>query len=202
MTIAAEFQKRVGAEVAERLGPHCTFRKSTRQIQWEAPAGRNVVIIAGFTKFSPEIELAFYFGVNYAAAHAIERKLGSVPFYCHIQQYSFSRESFNSLPFKGPATWSVDIRNPPERLAQDVVDAIHGLAEPFFSRFETMVTARDAIAADDPWCFGGPGSWRQLLLLDLALRELDHFREWMKCLGDFETGQAEEEIAAASAVLK
>jgi hypothetical protein len=195
MSAAAKFQEHLGAEVAELLGSRCRFFKSRKEIRAEAPNGHNVIIISGSNKYSPLIDVAFYFGKNFAAAKEVERRLGLNQFYYHIQQYSYNRAAFQGLPFSGPCTWEVDISNPPPRLANQVVEAINGLAVPFFDRFETIRAARDAIAEDDPWCFGGRSFWRQLLRLDFAMDDLAHFQGWSTCLDDFNRKQAEAEIA-------
>jgi hypothetical protein len=195
MSAAAKFQERLGAEVTELLGSGHRFLKSRTEIQTAALQGHNVVILSGSNKYSPFVDVAFYFGKNFAAAKALERKHGLHQFLYHVQQYSRNRASFSELSFSGPCTWSVDITSPPPNLAQEVASAIRGLAEPFFSRFEDLRAARDALAADDPWCFGGPAYWRQLLHLDLALGDLEHFDAWSTCLDDFSRGQARERIA-------
>jgi len=99
------------------------------------------------------------------------------------------------LEYSGPYTWSVDINNPPKTLVSELAGAVGGLAVPFFKRFSDIRTARDAIAADDPWCFGGKPFWRQLLLLDMAINDWEHFEDWRANLDGLAQRQASEMIA-------
>jgi hypothetical protein len=102
----------------------------------------------------------------------------------------------SGIEYTGPHTWDVDLREPPESLANEIGVAVRGIAEPFFARFTDLRAARDAIASNDPWCFGGKTFWHALLKLDAALGELAHFREWSTCLGEFEATQAAAMLAA------
>jgi hypothetical protein len=99
------------------------------------------------------------------------------------------------LEYAGPYNWSVNINDPPKTLLSELTDAIRGMAVPFFERFSDIRSARDAIAADDPWCFGGRLCWRQLLLLDLAINDLEHFERWRSGLDELYQRQASEMIA-------
>ena len=199
---AATFQQALGAQIAGLLGGPYKFYKSRLELRAQVPDGHNVIILSGANKYSPHISVSFYFGRNFAAAKEIEQLLGKHQFYYHIQQYSPNRNVLKGLPYTGPYTWSVDIEKPPATLPSEIVEAIHGIADPFFDRFSTMTKARDAIAADDPWCFGGRTFWSQLLLLDLALGDLQHFERWAKSLDEFNRAQAEETIAKYMAAKK
>ncbi len=190
---ATTFLQRLGAEIAKSLAGY-KFFKSTLELRVPVPGGHNVIILSGSNKYSPHISLSFYFGKNFAEVKKIEKILGPHRFYYHIQQYSLGRQPLYAATYQGPDNWRVDITAPPPNLAAEIVAAIHGMANPFFERFNTIQAARDAIAADDPGCFGGPPYWRQLLLLDLAMNDLSHFERWSGKLGDFEREQATEEI--------
>ncbi len=118
----------------------------------------------------------------------------SNPISTHIQQYSLNARSFKGLNYKEKCAWDININHPPTAIADEIAAAIHSIAEPFFSRFTTITIARDAIAENDSWCFGGKTFWRQLLLLDLALDDLEHFNHWAKRLTDSEKDQANRMI--------
>ena len=196
MASSAElFQQQLGAQVAALLGGKYKFFKSRLELRAEAPDGHNVIILSGSNKWSPHISLSFYFGRNFSDAKRVEKLLGEHQFYYHIQQYSLNRESMQGLTYRGPYTWSVDITAPPDSLASEVVAAIHGIADPFFERFATIKAARDALAADDPWCFGGKPFWSQLLLLDLAMGNQPHFERWAERLDDFTRSQVDEKLS-------
>ena len=96
------------------------------------------------------------------------------------------------LPYDGPYSWSVDISKPIGSLVSEMKYAIESIANPFFERFDSIQSARDAIASDDSWCFGGPIFWKQLLILDAAMNQLGHFKEWAKRLDEFATRQSNE----------
>ena len=191
-----EFQRRLGADLAAALGAPYRFFKARLELRAEAPDGHNVVILAGSTKYSPSISVNFYFGRNFAEAKRIEKRLGDHQFYYHIQQFSPNRRHMNGLDYSGPFTWSVEINNPPRTLAAELAEAVRGMAAPFFERFSDMRAARDAVAANDPWCFGGKTCWRQVLLLDMALNDLEHFERWRANLHELAQRQASEMIAS------
>ena len=190
-----EFQHRLGAALAGALGGQYRFFKSRLELRADAPDGHNVVILAGSTKYSPHITVDFYFGRNFAKAKQVEKLLRGHQSYYHIQQFSPNRTHMKGLEYSGPYTWSVDINNPPKTLVSELAGAVGGLAVPFFKRFSDIRTARDAIAADDPWCFGGKPFWRQLLLLDMAINDWEHFEDWRANLDGLAQRQASEMIA-------
>jgi hypothetical protein len=196
------FQHHLGEQLAEALGEGWRHYKSRNEVRAAAEEGDRVIILSGSNKYSPHVEVAFYFGCKYAAASKIEKLLGRDQFYYHIQQYSYNRRAFSVLPFAGPSTWSVNIESPPPDLPLELADAVRGIAFPFFERFASMRDARDALAADDPWCFGGKGYWSQLLLLDMALDDMAHFRDWASDFDAFTLGQAQERIAKYELAVK
>jgi hypothetical protein len=189
------FQHRLGEQLAKTLGGEWKYYKSRNELRAPAEEGDRVIILSGSNRYSPDVDVAFYFGCKYTAASKVEELLGGHQFYYHIQQYSYNRHAFSKLPFAGPSTWSVNIESPPSDLPLEVANAIHGIAFPFFERFASMRAARDALAADDPWCFGGKGLWSQTLLLDLALNDVAHFQDWASDFDAFTLSQAQERIA-------
>lgn len=193
---AAEFQQQLGAALSDALDGRYRFTKSRSELRAECPDGHNVVVLAGSAKYSPHVSVDFYFGRNFAKARQVEKLLGGQPFLYHIQQFSPNRAHMNPLAFSGTHSWSVDINSPPQTLVLEVAAAIRGMAEPFFERFADMRVARDAIAANDRWCFGGRTFWRQLLLLDMALDDLAHFEGWRPALAATEQLEASESIQA------
>jgi hypothetical protein len=192
---AAQFTQALGAEIAAELGGGYRFLKSRAELRAEGADARNVIIPSVSAKYSPYVSVAFYFGRNYKLVREMERQHALYEFPYHIQQFSVNRNAMRDVAFDGPFQWSVNIGEPLGALPREMVGAINGLANPFFDRFTSLVTARDALAADDPWCFGGRGFWRQLLHVDLALGELPHFRSWSSELSEFDREQAEIEIA-------
>jgi hypothetical protein len=192
MSAAAKFQRAIGAEVAKRLG--FKFLKSRAELRTEVSDGHHVIILAGSNKYSPLVEVAFYFGKNFAAARRIEKRLGIYAFPYHIQQYSPNFDGRGFAAYRGPCSWSVDIDRLPPDLIDDLLAAIDGLAFPFFERYGDIRVARDAIADNDRDVFGGRLFWPQLLSLDLALDEVEHFVEWSAQLDELSRAQANEII--------
>jgi len=191
---AGEFQQSLGAEVAAILGPRYKFFRSRNELRSEIPGGHHVVVITGSNKWSPDVEVAFYFGKNFSAAKDIEKRLGIFQFYYHVQQYSPNCAFANLGPYSGPCSWSVNITKPPPGLAWEIAQAIEGLSKPFLEKYDSLVAARDAIAGDDPNVFGGPPFWAQLLRLDLALDDLLHFERWAEKLEELPRTQAQAVI--------
>jgi hypothetical protein len=191
---AVNYQNEIGAQLVRALGNNYKFLRSRHELRTPSLEGHNVLVLSGSHKYSPYISLSFYFGCNFAAVKSVEKLLGTNLCYYHIQQYSVNRNHMHGLVYAGPYTWSVDITAPMGSLVSEIASAIQGIANPFFDRFATMNSARDAIATDDPWCFGGPLFWRQLLLLDAAMDDLAHFNHWAVQLDEFNRRQAEEEI--------
>jgi hypothetical protein len=191
---AMAFQQEVGAQLARALGEDYKFFRSRLELRRPCGDGFNVLVLSGSNKYSPFISLEFYFGRNFAEAKRIEKLLGPTTFHYHIQQYSLNRNRMSGLVYEGPYTWSIDITRPMGSLLSELVSAVEGMANPFFERFATIRAARDAVASDDDWCFGGPIFWRQLILLDAAMEDLGHFKEWAVQLDDFNRSQAEQEI--------
>ena len=74
MSAAAKFHQAIGAEVAKRLG--FKFLKSRVELRAEVSDGHHVIRLAGANKYSPLVDVDFYFGKNFAAARQIEKRLG------------------------------------------------------------------------------------------------------------------------------
>ena len=199
---AAQFQQQLGEEIAKAFDGQYRFFKSRLELRRKSGSGDDVVILAGSNKYSPNISISFYFGRNFATAKQLEKRVGGHQFYYHIQQYSPRRDGMPGLEYSGPCSWSVDINSPPKSLVAEIVSAVHGMADPFFARFSTIESARDAIARNDPWCFGGKVFWRQLLLLDAAMDDLPHFQKWATRLGSFERAQAAPLVEQFSNVIR
>lgn len=194
------FLRDLGAVVAVELGPEFAFSKSKLELKRKVLEGHDVIILSGSAKHSPFLNVAFYYGKNFTAARSLEKATHAYTFPYHIQQYSPNWRSDSAKTYRGGGSWSIDINNPPPDLAQELVAAIHAIAFPFFARFSSLVVARNALATDDPYCFGGPVFWRQLLRLDAALGDLPHFQQWSQCLDEWTRSQAEAEIAKFSLV--
>jgi len=189
------FLRDLGAGVATLLGPEFVYSKSKLELKRKVPEGHDVIILSGSAKYSPYISVAFYYGKNFAAARSVEKAARVYTFPYHIQQYSVNWRPTQETPYRGEGSWSIDLNSPPSTLAQEMAIAIQGIAFPFFSRFKELTTSRDALAANDPGCFGGPIFWSQLLRLDAALGDLPHFQQWSHCLDEWTRGQAEAEMA-------
>ena len=189
---AVAFQQRIGAELERAFDGEYQFFKSRLELRGADETDRNVLILAGSNKYSPYLSIEFYFGRNFEAARRVEKLLGDTPFYYHIQQYSLNQRNMKSLQYEGPYSWSLDISKPIDSLISEMKYAVEGIANPFFERFNSIESARDAVASDDSWCFGGPIFWKQLLILDAAMNEIAHFKKWATQLDEFAVKQSNE----------
>ena len=195
MSATADFAKQLGADVTDILGGSFKYKRSRLELSRPVAEGHDVVILSVTGKYSPFVNVAFYFGKNYKQAKEIERSIGEYQFPYHVQQYSPFRQPLYSKTYNGPDNWDINLQEPPKNLPSELADAIRGMTQPFFDQFQVITAARDAIASGSPDCFSGQMFWRQLLLLDASLGELDHFRNWMSCLDDWTRNQAELELS-------
>jgi hypothetical protein len=198
MSAAAAFQRNLGDKLAVHLGGDYTFLRSKLLLKRSMPSGNLTVVLSGSNKWSPLIELAFYFGVTFPEITSLERRLGIHPLLMHIQQYSPNCSVRAAGLYKERCSWSVDITSPQSDLVEEIAVAVEGLAIPFFEDYGSVLSARDAIASNDPNVFGGPIFWPQLLRLDLALGDLEHFEKWSEALDPLSLSQAREIIRKSS----
>ena len=194
MSTNSEFSKQLGADISCILGESFKYRRSRLEFSRPVAEGHDVVILSVSGKYSPFVNVAFYFGKNFCRVKEIEKSIGDYQFPYHVQQYSPYRQPLFAATYNGPDNWSINLQDAPKHLAEHVANAIHGMALPFFNQFQDIATARDAVAGNSPHCFNGPMFWRQLLLLDASLGDLDHFRAWATCLDDWTRDQAELEL--------
>jgi hypothetical protein len=184
--------------LAEQIAPGLNgkFKLNRTRLELKRPVdeGHDVVILSSSSKHSPYINVAFYYGKNYNQVAAIEKKLKAYRFPYHIQQYSIYRQPLYAPSYVGKDNWAIDIADPPPGLATEVVAAVNGMAEPFFSEFSSLRHARDCIAGGSKNCFSGTMFWQQLLQIDLALDDLDHFQNWRHRLNDLSQRQADDFI--------
>jgi hypothetical protein len=161
----------------------------------EGAAGHDVIVFSATTQFSPAVTLSFYFGRFFPTANSAVRQFSwSTPYY-HVHQLSENRPLMEGLAYEGPYRWNVDLRATFGTLPQEVASAIQGVAFPFFERFIDLETARAGIVSRDSWCIGAEGPfWRSLLAMDLALDDVDHFRQWGRSLDPFSRRQANDAL--------
>ncbi len=196
MSAAENYKKKLGQELAELFGGEFKFYKSKLELKRKRADGFDVIILSGSNKWSPLIDVSFYFGRNFDAARKVEKALGDHPMPYQIQQYSPNINSMIGLGFTGDGTWEVNIEEPPHDLAIKIKNAIENIAFPFFERFSSLKAAQEALAKDDSWCFSPKGPFYHMLFkVDAALGDLEHFKKWSECLEDFYIEQASEKIS-------
>ena len=188
------FLAKLAEEISVGLDGDFKLFRTHLELRRPVDEGHDVVLLSSSSKYSPHINVAFYFGKNYSRVAAIEKKLKAYKFPYHVQQYSLYRQPLYAPRYLGKDNWGVDIGDPPDDLANQLVAAIKGMAEPFFQEFSTMERARDSIASGSKECFSGPMFWKQLLEIDLALDDLEHFQSWRSILDDLQQEQADEFI--------
>lgn len=97
-----------------------------------------------------------------------------------IQQFAELLLGLPGVPEDAPAAWIETLSAHPRTLAAEMLEALAPVGEPFFARYTDAKSARDALVAEDPWCIGGSVKWANVLVLDLALGDLDRFRTWSR----------------------
>jgi len=189
---AQDYRKQLGDEVASLFGGEFRFYRSRLELRRKVPGGNDVVILAGASKWSPHLSISFYFGRHFDLVREVEKQCRLPPAPYHIQQYSLNLRSMKGMAYGGPYTWDVDLTRPPADIAREIKAAIEGMAYPFFERFQNLLSARDALANGDSWCFSGRDvGWRFVFLADAVLDDLAHFRQWSACLDPFYAKQAQ-----------
>ena len=178
---ARTFLIEFGEELASELGGD--FRLHKTHLELKRPCGEAYDVIAfhGSNKYSPRVHLDFLVGKYYREVDVVRKAMGEGRFPCHVTQ-------------RGESTrggWSVDIEDPPPGLVEEVANCLRQSTETFFRSFASMRHARDALANGSKLCAGGSMAWRQVLMLDLALNELDHFQGWRRVLDDRAQWQAD-----------
>lgn len=197
MSAASEFQRQLGADVVKLLGSDYSFRRSSLRFSKPISNGLLAATFSGSNKWSPSIHLDFYFGIAFSQLSAVEKRLGLLGRYAqsmHLCQYTPNCNVRRLGPFKGQCSWVVDIRSPPPNLAQDVAQAINGLAVPFCEAYGSLEAARKAIVSNDPYVLGGWLAWRTVLYIDFVLGDLKHFEEWSRILEPVYLKQAKDEM--------
>jgi hypothetical protein len=191
--------------LAKVLGDDFVVNKSRHEISRPTEYGRDVIILGGSGKYSPMVSVGFHFGISFACARELERRVDPsaiAPCY-DIFQYSLNRKSMRWLWYFGPSSWSFDLNAPSGRLVDQLARAVKRMAYPFFNRFGSVRAARDAICEDHSWCLGGTSSdWRRVLILDACLGELEHFRTWSESLSEFARKQSQDYLATVERELK
>jgi len=205
MSAAAAYISALGIAVADQFGASVTFSKVDKRLVWPSAFGSTFVSLSGSNKWSPLISVSFYFGNRYEEATKIEQLIGQSKRQRragHIIQYSLNAHLMKGLAFSSDHTFEINIKRPPAHMASAVADAIRQIAGPFWNRYPTVRSARDALLSRDEWCFkaGGP-FWHDLLYLDAALGELEHYESWLSQLEPFYVPFASAELAKVKGVV-
>jgi hypothetical protein len=205
MSAAAAYVSSLGIAVAGQFGARVTFSKVDKRLVWRTAFGSTFVSLSGSNKWSPLISVSFYFGNRYEEATRIEKLIGQSKRQQragHIIQYSLNAHLMKGLTFSSDHTFKINIQRPPADMATAVADAIRQIAVPFWNRYPTVRSARDALLSRDEWCFkaGGP-FWHDLLYLDAALGELEHYESWLSQLESFYVPYASAELAKVKDVV-
>lgn len=196
MSAADNYKKKLGQEIADLFGGEFKFYKSKLELKRKRAKGFDVIVLSGSNKWSPFINVTFYFGRNFDAARKVEKALGDYPMPYQIQQYSPNVSSMEGLGYNGDGTWEVNLEEPPQNLAVTIKKAIEEIAFPFFDKFTTLDAAQEALAEDHSWCFSPKGPFYHMLFkIDAALGDLEHFKNWSECLDEFYAKQALVQIS-------
>lgn len=174
---AHRFRVRVGEQLAARL-PGFRFLKSKLTLEQRFGGNTHVIVLSGSSKYSPMVSLAYYVGVRFADVTALEKLLGLSPRAYHVGQYSMNASKMRGLT-AAKADWDHDLRSGEETLVEQVEQSVHQVCTPYFARFTTVESARDALEGDDSWCIGGALAWRELLLIGALAHDRSRFDRWL-----------------------
>jgi len=194
---AKRYRQELGEELTQALGTAFSFRRATLTLTAPLAGGTRVITLAGTSRNSPYISVAFYMGLVFDVVRAVEKTLGWKPLATHVTQFSVNFPNMPGISYHGPVMFPVDLRSPPANLATEVLEAIRSVAFPFFELLGTPQAARDAIATGNRLCFSGPHFWKQLFLLNCALRQLSHYEEWSGRLLGTQQRESRESITLA-----
>jgi hypothetical protein len=198
---AKRYRQDLGGELTRALGPDFSFKRTTLSLVAPFAEGSRVITLAGTSRGSPHIHITFYMGLTFDAVREVERTLRWKPLPTHVGQLSVNSRNMPGIAWTGFAMWPVDLESPPPDLANDVLLAIRAIAFPFFEHLGTPRAARDAIASGSRLCFSGPPSWKQLFLLDCALRQLSQYETWSSRVRGFQQAESRESIKLAREVI-
>jgi hypothetical protein len=205
VSAAAAYVSSLGIAIADQFGASVTYAKVDRRLIWRTGFGTSFVSLSGSNKWSPLISVSFYFGNRYEIVTKIEKLTGASKRQRsagHIVQYSLNAHQMNGLTFSCDHTFRINIQDPPADIAAAVADAIRQIACPFWNRYPTVRSARDALLSSDGWCFkAGVPFWRDLLYLDAALGEFEHYERWLSQLDPFYVPHASAELAKVRSVM-
>jgi hypothetical protein len=199
MSAASAYVSTIGMAIAGQFGESVKFSKTDNRLVWPTAFGSSFVSLSGSNKWSPLISISFYFGNRYEAATTIEKRAGiskRQQSAGHIIQCSLNANQMKGLIFNCNHTFEINIQSPAPDIASSIADAIRQIAFPFWDRYPTARSARDALLTVDGWSVkaGGP-FWRDLLYLDAALGELEHYEAWLSQLDPFYVPYAAAELA-------
>lgn len=205
MTSALQtYRHDLGEKLSRLLGADWRFYKSRMVFVKKDSLGQQEISIDSVAKYSPWVDFSLYFRREFTLAPDILQAVGldGVGF----QQNSHNRASIKGLPFAGSGrgVWSVNVsQSMPEDLPENLMEFIANTIQPFFALFPAPEAWRDDLAqgrCSDGWARKKSDYWRDLLALDLHLRDTPHFKEWLaknklppsvseeasKIIGDFE----------------
>ncbi len=106
------------------------------------------------------------------------------------------------LTFSTEYTFKINIQKPPADIDPPSPMQFAKSRFRFWNRYPTVRSARDALLSRDEWCFkaGGP-FWHDLLYLDAALGELEHYESWVSQLEPFYVPYASAELAKVRGIV-
>ena len=174
-----------------------TFRRTTLTLAAQSTEGLRIITLAGTSRGSPYITIAFYMGLVFDVVRKVEKTLSWKPLPTHVTQFSVNFPNMPGVSWQGSALLPVDLRSPSANVATEVVGAVQAIAFPFFERLGAPTAAREAIASGSRLCFSGAPFWKQLFLLDCALGQLSRYEEWSTRLDGSRQRESRDSITLA-----
>ncbi len=179
MSSARNFRQQLGQELAEVLGGEFRFLRSKLLFQRERDGGQDEIVLQGASRNSPYISVSFDFGRRFDRVAELERRLGiDSKGFDHVAGNSLNAPGMKGLNYPVAAEWPVNLNLPAPTTTASVLAGFEKVAFPFFERFTRLQDARDGVARRDSWILDGHFTWRNLLLMDAVLGDLNHFRDW------------------------
>ena len=177
--LTSQFRAELVDRVARHLGSGYSARKKDWSIGRQRNGRREHICIGVDGKWSPMVRIELFAGIVFPEVSEIQRRAGFVQQTHHIHVSSSNASHLRGFLYEGEAEWTVNASSAiPDVLVDEVAVSAIQLGKGLFSRFRDIRDVRNAIAANDPWITAS--NWEDVLALDLALDEFDHFYQWVQ----------------------
>src|SRR5215475_11276861 len=113
MTSAAKrYRQQLGEDLTRALGSGFTLRRNTLTLAAPIREGTRIIVLAGTSRGSPHITIAFYMGLVFDVVRQVEAALNWKPLPMHVAQFSVNFPNMPGISWHGEPLLAVDIRSP------------------------------------------------------------------------------------------